>query len=712
LGVSDSQKFADQWQQISEAVSAGLISESDAKKAMDVLVSASEEAAKESAEKFENPWQSTAESVASSLQDAIASGDWEKLGDAIGNTLATSIAGIVNKTVTDSLAGSVNGKSGMFAQIGAAFAGPVAGAVAGGVAQLAIAEIGDWLSSSDWDPTESRQASQGTGTILGSINDKSSSIAEAVDISANASRELVGINRDMLRALQVVQIGLSGASAMVARQSGRASFSVAGQQSFSGSDFDLTNGIMPIIDETLGAAFDFFDGAVDLLTLGLVDLGGIAGDIFGGGQQVVDRGVRIMGGQLSDLVNSTLVQAYASIKEDGGWFGSDKRFDRFQTIATNQFALAFESIYDSVEAGAEALGLLPAEIQSRLDRYVVETQRISLEGLDADEQAAELEAVFSTIFDDLAGSVAPFLDEFQKAGEGLGETLARVATQVSVTQEAVNMLGIQFSDLAGEELIRASERLVELNGGMDQFISNMQNFIGNFATESQQFAINASALSRGLGDLPLPETREGFYQLLQAQDAATQSGAENIATLLRLQGTADQHYSAIEQAQTSYFESEIQGQQERLSEARRANQAVQSAMDAMLYQSTAVQEASRQSALRTLEQIASAGAVSDIGQLQNALDAATQIDTGRFSTFADYAREYARTAGVVGRVGDVTQQAESREARMLRSLESQLEAVKGLRDDLERSQLAIIKQTNKTAKILERFEIDGIEVRQ
>jgi hypothetical protein len=287
-----------------------------------------------------------------------------------------------------------------------------------------------------------------------------------------------------------------------------------------------------------------------------------------------------------------------------------------------------------------------------------------------------------------------------------------VATQVQVTEQAVDMLGLRFSSLAGAELINASDRLIELNGGLDQFISNMQNFIGNFATEAQQFEINANALAQGMGDLPLPQTREGFWALMQAQDAATEEGAENIATLLRLQGVADAYYSAIEKAQESYYQTEIAGQRDRLSEAKRANRAVQSAMDSMLFQSSAVQEASRQSALRTLEQIANAGRVTDIGQLQSALDAATQLDTGNYSTFADYAREYARTAGVIGRVGDVTQTAEDREARMLRSLENQLEAVKGLRDDLERSQLAIIKQTNKTAKILERFEIDGIEVRQ
>jgi len=721
LGVSDAQKFADQWAKISEGVAAGFISEEDAKKAMDVLISASEDAGKDAAEEFVNPWQKAADNVANSLQDAIASGDWDKIGDAIGNSLATSIAGIVNKTITDSLAKDLTANSSALAQIGGAFAGPIAGAVAGGAIQLAVSELSDFFSGSDWDPTEARQAAQGTGTVLGSIDAKSESIAKAVDVSAGASRELVGINRDMLRALQTLQLGIAGASGMVARSYGGLSMPADFTRTISGSDFDLTGGIMPIFDETLGAAFDFFDGAFDVFSFGTFDLGGALGSVFGGSTKVKDIGIQFFGATLDEMIrgwrdgdNYYTAQAYASIKKDGGWFSSDKRWDEYQRLGTdaeNQISLVFMGIRDSVTAGAEALGMSGTEIQSALDTFRVETQKISLEGLSAEEQTAELEAVFSSIFDQAAAAVVPYLDDFQRAGEGLGETLARVATQVQVTEQAVDMLGLRFSDLAGAELIEASDRLIELNGGLDQFISSMQNFIGNFATESQQFEINANALASGMGDLPLPETRDGFWALMQAQDAATEEGAENIATLLRLQGVADAYYSAIEKAQESYYQTEIAGQRDRLSEAQRANRAVQSAMDSMLFQSSAVQEASRQGALRTLEQIANAGRVTDIGQLQSALDAATQLDTGNYSTFADYAREFARTSGVVGRVGDVTQQAEDREARMLRSLENQLEAVKGLRDDLERSQLALIKQANKTAKTLERFEIDGIEVR-
>jgi hypothetical protein len=728
-------EFRRNMETVREAVALGIITKDQAAQ----IVQALPDAAEESCEEFVNQWQSAADRVAQSLQDAIASGDWDKIGDAIGNSLATSIAGIVNKTITDSLAKDLTANSSVLAQIGGAFAGPIAGAVAGGAIQLAVSELSDFFSGSDWDPTEARQAAQGTGTVLGSIDAKSESIAKAVDISAGASRELVGINRDMLRALQTLQLGIAGASGMVARSYGGINFTA--QDLFSQTDMagaGMLLGVSAFGLGSLGAA-GLIGNALGpiggLLTTGLLDgaidfidnlAGGlfsdIGGTIFGGKTDVKDVGIQFFGATLDEMIRGwrdgdryLTAQAYATIKRDGGWFGSDDRWDEFQRLgpeAENQISLVFMGIRDSVTAGAEALGMSGAEIQSALDTFRVETQKISLEGLSAEEQTAELEAVFSSIFDQAAGAVVPYLDDFQRAGEGLGETLARVATQVQVTEQAVDMLGLRFSDLAGAELIEASQRLVELNGGLDQFISNMQNFIGNFATEAQQFEINANALAQGMGDLPLPETRDGFWALMQAQDAATEEGAENIATLLRLQGVADQYYSAIEKAQTSYYETEVQGQRERLQEAQRANRAVQSAMDAMLYQSTAVQEASRQSALRTLEQIANAGRVSDIGQLQSALDAATQLDQGRYSTFADYAREYARTSGVIGRVGDVTQQAEDREARMLRSLENQLEAVKGLRDDLERSQLAIIKQTNKTAKTLERFEIDGIEVRQ
>lgn len=695
--------------------------------------------ADKAAEAFQNRFEGAANSVAQSLQDAIASGDWDSLGDAIGGALATSIAGVVNQSITDSLAENITKDSGTFAQIGAAFAGPIVGAVAGGLAQLAFTEIADFLGGSDWDPTERRQANQGTGTVLAEINVKSESIAKAVDISADATTELVGINRSMLRALEQVQLGISGATSMVARQRSGMAFETNDRYSQAqlaggglgigiggvttgsfGPAFGLASSAYSLVDEALGGILSDGMEFLDNLTGGL--LSSIGSSVFGGDQKVVDEGIRIIGGNLSDLVNRTLVQAYASIKEDGGWFSSDKRFDRFQNISTNQFALVFESIYDAVEQGADALGILPSQVQSRLDNFVVETQRISLEGLNAEEQQAELEAVFSTIFDDLAGSVVPFVSDFQQAGEGLGETLARIATQVQVTEQAVDRLGVRFSNLSGRELVAASTRLIELTGGLDTFISGMQGLIQNFASDARQFEIAFNDISIALGNsnLALPDNREGYLDLVQAQDASTQAGAENIATLLRLQDAADTYYSFLENAQEESQRSAIEAQQdilgiqqqafrESLQEAQRIAGSVSRALDGLTITGQQFERASRERALESLGMMARTGNVSAGPDLDASLAAATNIQADQFSTFNDYIEAVSRTGATLTSLQRVADNQVSREARLLGNIERQLQNMtQRLTAVLEPSE----ENTAKTARILERIDRGGLKVRE
>lgn len=706
LGKADPlSNFTRDWGRVQDALARGMIDEGQAKLIMENLVDAGEAAGKESAEKFENPWQKTADSVAQSLQNAIASGDWDSLGDVIGGSIATSIAGVVNKTITESLAKDITANSSALSQVGAAFAGPIAGAVVGGAMQLALREISDYLGD-DFDPTASRQASQGTGTVLGSIDAKSRSIAEATETAASAGRELVGINRDMLRALQAVQIGIAGASTRIARGADGVSINAPGVKSGSQLFDDITGGVVPILDGTLELAFDFFDSVGEIFTLGMLDLD----SLLGGKSKKKDEGIQIVGGYISDLIDETLVNAYATFRVKKHAFDDYDTKERVQRIGGDveqQFALVFEGVFDSVSLAAEELGINAAR---RLKDFRVDTQRISLEGLSAEEQTAELEAYFGTVFDNMAGAAVPFIEEFQQAGEGLGETLARIATQVQVTQEAVSMLGLRFGHLTGESLVEASQRLVEANGGIEQFASNMQNFTRNFASELQQFEIATGVLEDTVGTIP--GTRQGFYDLIQAQDASTESGARNIANLLRVQGVADQYYDTLESAQKDYFTAEIEGQRERLSEAQKADRAVSQALDRMVYESAAVQEASRIRALNTLDRMAASGRVVAGAELDNALEAATKVEQRDFSTFADYAREFTRTTGTLGRVQDVTQTRVTNEQKMLDRLEKQLDAISGLRQDLERSQLAIIKQSSKTTKILERFELDGIEVRE
>jgi hypothetical protein len=213
-----------------------------------------------------------------------------------------------------------------------------------------------------------------------------------------------------------------------------------------------------------------------------------------------------------------------------------------------QFQLVIQSIADTVREGALALGLLPADIEAAMAAYKIEETRISLEGLSAEEQQKELEAAFSKIFDGLAAAVVPFIGQFQQVGEGLGETLIRVATEVQVAQEAFKQLGLSVDESDPERFAQISDALVQATGGLDAFIGGMQSFVSNFAGEGHQFQVASDALNSAFtqAGLTLPATREGMWELMQSLDATTEAGREQIATLLRLADVSGEYYDALD----------------------------------------------------------------------------------------------------------------------------------------------------------------------
>lgn len=361
-----------------------------------------------------------------------------------------------------------------------------------------------------------RQERQGTGTVLGDAEAKSESIANATEITAEATKELVGINRGMLTALQAMQKGISGAAAGVSR--------------IDFEELSLAGG---------------FGSSIPLI-------GGLLSSIFGGGQELIDQGIRIRGGAFGSVSNAPRATSYQTVETDGGWFGRDRTRESTQALgadAVNQISLVLTSIGDAVREGALALGLSADEVDAAIESFRLAEIRISTMDLSGEEAQAELEAVFSSIFDDLAGAVVPFVAQFQQVGEGLGETLVRVATSVQVTQEAIRQLGLTLSnELGPEAMAQVSVALVEAAGGIEAFISGMQSFVANFAPEAHKFTVAQDALTSAFAQvgLELPTTRDGMWELMQSLDATTESGQAQIATLLRLAGVADAYYDMLE----------------------------------------------------------------------------------------------------------------------------------------------------------------------
>lgn len=411
-------------------------------------------------------------------------------------------------------------------------------AMAAAVAQL-VGNIGANFGGSNGftDTAAQRQESQGTGTVLGDSEAKSESIANATQITADATTELVGINRSMLLALTRLQSGLDSAGGMLARGAGQVDYGAFDPgfmlNSRNGAAMGAAIGsVIPVIGTIMGAV-----------------LGAVLGSLLGGSSRITDEGVAISGGSLSDLD----FQGYQERQTRSWRFGSRRTSTAFAPLAdefSSQFELIIDSITDTVRAGAEALGLLPADIEAALEAFRLAEIRISLKDLTPEEQQAELAAVFSSIFDGLAGEVVPFIAQFQRLGEGLGETLVRVATGVQVMREALDRLGFSLESAGPEQFAQISESLIELTGGLEEFIAGMTGFIDAFAPEGRKLELLQNDLTRAFAEagLQLPTTREGMWALMQTLDATTESGREQIATLLRLSDTADAYYSMLEQS--------------------------------------------------------------------------------------------------------------------------------------------------------------------
>lgn len=354
---------------------------------------------------------------------------------------------------------------------------------------------------------ERRQETQGTGTVLGDPDAKSETIAQALEITADATSTLVGINRGMLHALQTMQQGIASAATLVARGS---------------LDIDLS-----------------------ALNLGKSDWGFTS-------TKLADQGIALMGGAITEMVDGAVAQAFTTTRRSNLFSTSYRtQFEELDDAINDQINLIFDSMIDSVTAAGEALGIPLDEIQSRIEQFEVAAQEISLEGLSAEEQQEELEAVFSAIFDDLAGAVIPFIDQFQQIGEGLGETLVRVATSVQVTEEAMKRLGLAIDAPDPERMAQISVGLVEALGGIEQFITGMEGFVAKFAPESHQLSIATDDLTRALEGvgLAVPNTRDEMWQLMGTLDASTEAGREQFAMLIELRDAADTYYSHLEAIQ-------------------------------------------------------------------------------------------------------------------------------------------------------------------
>lgn len=394
--------------------------------------------------------------------------------------------------------------------------------------------------------------------FLDEWGDKLDSISTSTETAADASEDLVSINTDMLDALETLSQAISDAASLI---SGDVDTDLIDNDALfddnplSGISYTLRS--MFSAADWLGLDDSIFDGLFSSILGSGLDL---IGGLLGGSSSTVDSGIQVVGGYITDLIDDITVNAYETVKyKKYAWSSSSKKtgYENVGSEIENQFSLVFGSLYDSVYEAASAINMDDADIIEALESFYVDTTKISLDGLDSDEAEEEIEAYFSDVFNDIASAVVPYLEDFQDAGEELGDTLTRLATEVSVL-EVLFDLGTAFGNLydSSYDLVSAADNIATLLGGSDEFSEYVSSFLTDFASDAVMMEMYGDTLTDSLSEvgLSLPSTADDFYDLVTSLDASTEAGQEQIATLLESESLAAAYYDYLEDISDSFDE--------------------------------------------------------------------------------------------------------------------------------------------------------------
>lgn len=459
-------------------------------------------------------------SIQAMLRTAAEAGAHVAANTAVAASDATLAAQTLATDAVTTSSGIAAGAARMFAKLGP-YAFPVVAAMVATMAALGASGGGGGVPQVS--VSERRQREQGAGSVLGDAEAKSESIANSLEIVAsNTNRELEYSN-SMLRALQSIDNQIGAVAAAIAR-----SFGAGGMLDTSKLGLGTTStgpsGLMKLFNP-LSALLPGLFGTTKSTTL-------------------QDQGVQFGSGSLDAILNGGLTgSAYQQVSTNTKkkFFGitySDKTKNSTSTTALDadflrQTELLIGSLRDGVLAAAGTLGVEGAA--ATLAAFQVNLGKLSFKDMTGSEIQTALEGIFGKLADDMAGAVMPGLKDLQNVGEGLFETLSRVARQYQVIDITLSTIGKTFGTV-GVSSLEARERLVDLFGSLDEFVDQTSYYAENFLTEAERLSPINAAVTAELARLGLTgvKTRDQFKAVVQGLDLSTAAGAELYAALMAL----------------------------------------------------------------------------------------------------------------------------------------------------------------------------------
>ena len=281
-------------------------------------------------------------------------------------------------------------------------------------------------------------------------------------------------------------------------------------------------------------------------------------------------------------------------------------------------------------------------------------------------------------------------------GEGLFETLARIAQEMTVFNYYIDAIGINF-EMTGLSAIAAQQAIADFSGGMDKLAENMQTYYQEFFTEEERAANQMKLLSaemKRLGYDSVPTSRDAFRALVEGIDLTTVAGQKQFAGLIELSGvfaeltdTVDDLAESSRSAAMSILERSVEAEKEiigaqvallntSLTSSRAVFGALESSLKSMTVSSARTQALTRQQAQSQISSMLSSargGMLPNIDDLNAALAEVSRPSESLYSTFEEYATDLYRTAAQIRELKDIAGEQISTDELALSELQKQNE---------------------------------------
>lgn len=430
-------------------------------------------------------------SVRSIAQDAIETGS--KLASSAARTAANAVEA-VTKAIA-SLPFPLNIAAGA-ATIGAlaAIGVSVAGSLGGG---------GNNLPKSN----------DGTGTILGDTSAKSESIRRGLDALKDVDLLMLSASREMAASLRSIDSQIGGVASLVVR---------AGNVN---ADATVAQGFKP---DLIGSIL----GKIPLI-------GGFLGSLFGSTSTVIGNGLFAGPQSLGSILSGGFDASYYSdVQRKKKFFGIttgtsySTNYSAADAGLEQQFTLILKGFSDAIRAAAGPLGMATDDVTARLNSFVVNVGKIDLKGLSGEQIQEKLNAVFGAAGDQLAASIFPGVAKFQKVGEGLFETVVRIASTVEAVTSSLDKLGLSARAMGIDAKIGVASQFESLSA----MTQAADAYFAAFYTPAEQNAAKLAQLGSVFVSLgkTMPDTMAGFRALVESLDLSTAAGQSTYATLIQL----------------------------------------------------------------------------------------------------------------------------------------------------------------------------------